>query len=43
VDEIRDHETPWGIHRQGGFTDPFGHLRLAGDRSPLSPHGSAES
>src|SRR5688572_6794504 len=23
-DPVRDHETPWGPHRQGGFTDPFG-------------------
>ena len=38
VDEIRDHQTPWGIHRQGGFTDPFGHIWLVGDRSPLSAH-----
>jgi PhnB protein len=38
VDEIRDHEMPWGIHRQGGFIDPFGHLWLVGDRSPLSAH-----
>lgn len=38
VDEIRDHEAPWGIHRQGGFVDPFGHLWLVGDRSPLSAH-----
>jgi PhnB protein len=38
VDEIRDHEVPWGIHRQGGFIDPFGHLWLVGDRSPLSAH-----
>ena len=35
VDEIRDHEAPWGVHRQGGFVDPFGHLWLVGDRSPL--------
>jgi len=28
-----------GIHRQGGFIDPFGHLWLVGDRSPLSSHG----
>jgi PhnB protein len=35
VDEIRDHEMPWGVHRQGGFLDPFGHLWLVGDRSPL--------
>ena len=26
ADEIRDHEMPWGVHRQGGFLDPFGHL-----------------
>ena len=32
---IRDHEMPWGTHRQGGFNDPFGHLWLVGDRSPL--------
>jgi uncharacterized glyoxalase superfamily protein PhnB len=35
-DRIRDHEAPWGIHRQGGFVDPFGHIWLVGDRSPLS-------
>jgi PhnB protein len=38
VDEIRDHEAPWGSHRQGGFIDPFGHLWLVGDRSPLRVH-----
>lgn len=38
IDPVRDHEMPWGTHRQGGFTDPFGHLWLVGDRSPLSPH-----
>jgi uncharacterized glyoxalase superfamily protein PhnB len=38
VDEIRDHEAPWGVHRQGGFLDPFGHLWLVGDRSPLAAH-----
>lgn len=38
VDEIRDHETPWGLHRQGGFIDPYGHRWLVGDRSPLSSH-----
>ena len=37
-DPVRDHETPWGTHRQGGFTDPFGHRWLVGDRSPLAPH-----
>jgi uncharacterized glyoxalase superfamily protein PhnB len=33
--EVEDHEVPWGIHRQGGFRDPFGHNWSAGDRSPL--------
>src|SRR5438105_2348503 len=35
ADEVRDHQAPWGTHRQGGFTDPFGHIWLVGDRSPL--------
>lgn len=35
---IRDHPMPWGPHRQGGFVDPFGHIWLVGDRSPLHPH-----
>lgn len=34
-DGTQDHERPWGMHRQGGFTDPFGHIWLVGDRSPL--------
>lgn len=38
IDKIRNHETPWGIHRQGGFIDPFGHRWLVGDKSPLSKH-----
>ena len=37
ADEMRDHEAPWGIHRQGGFRDPAGHAWLVGDRSPLNP------
>jgi PhnB protein len=37
-DPIRDHQMPWGTHRQGAFIDPFGHLWLVGDRSPLSVH-----
>jgi PhnB protein len=37
ADEIRDHEAPWGIHRQGRFRDPAGHTWLVGDRSPLNP------
>jgi PhnB protein len=36
-DPVRDHQAPWGKHRQGGFFDPFGHLWLVGDRSPLRP------
>ncbi|NES31698.1 VOC family protein [Micromonospora terminaliae] len=32
---IEDHRVPWGTHRQGGFTDPFGHTWSVGDRSPL--------
>jgi PhnB protein len=35
--EIKDHIAPWGRHRQGGFTDPFGHIWLVGDKSPLNP------
>ncbi len=35
TDEIRDYEAPWGVHRQGGFRDPFGHTWLVGDHSPL--------
>jgi PhnB protein len=37
-EEVRDHQVPWGVHRQGSFVDPFGHLWLVGDRSPLSAH-----
>ncbi|MGH7642376.1 MAG: VOC family protein [Candidatus Dormibacteria bacterium] len=33
--EVVDHEMPWGTHRQGGFSDPFGHNWSVGDRSPL--------
>jgi PhnB protein len=36
--EIRDHNMPWGTHRQGGFVDPFGHLWLVGDKTPLDRH-----
>jgi uncharacterized glyoxalase superfamily protein PhnB len=35
-DNIRNHEAPWGVHRQGGFIDPFGHIWLVGDKSPLN-------
>lgn len=37
LDEIRDHQAPWGVHRQGRFTDPFGHVWHVGDKSPLKP------
>ena len=32
---VEEHRVPWGVHRQGGFTDPFGHNWSVGDRSPL--------
>lgn len=35
--EVKDYEAPWGTHRQGGFTDPYGHVWLVGDKSPLRP------
>jgi PhnB protein len=40
ADDIKDHPRPWGVHRQGSFTDPFGHVWHVGDRSPLTPHPS---
>ena len=38
ADGVQNHSVPWGVHRQGGFTDPFGHVWLVGDKSPLQPH-----
>jgi uncharacterized glyoxalase superfamily protein PhnB len=35
---MQNHEMPWGTHRQGSFFDPFGHVWLVGDRSPLHRH-----
>jgi uncharacterized glyoxalase superfamily protein PhnB len=35
VEPVTDHDAPWGIHRQGGFTDPFGHRWSVGDHTPL--------
>jgi hypothetical protein len=35
LDDLRDHAMPWGKHRQGGFTDPFGPIWFVGDRSSL--------
>ena len=37
-DPVRDHQAPGGTHRQGGFFDPYGHLGLVGDESPLRRH-----
>jgi PhnB protein len=37
---VTAHEVPWGTHRQGGFTDPFGHRWSVGDASPLRALGS---
>lgn len=39
-DPIQEHQVPWGVHRQGGFVDPFGHIWLVGDRSPLQAFAS---
>jgi uncharacterized glyoxalase superfamily protein PhnB len=36
--EIKDHDVSWGTHRQGGFTDPYGHIWLVGDKSPLAKY-----
>lgn len=36
---VTDHEAPWGLHRQGRFTDPFGHVWHVGDASPLRALG----
>jgi PhnB protein len=36
-DPVRDHQAPRRTHRQGGFRDPFGHVWLVGDKSPLEP------
>ena len=33
LDPLQNHERPWGNHRQGGFTDPFGHIWLE-----INPH-----
>jgi PhnB protein len=35
IEPVTGHDAPWGPHRQGGFTDPFGHRWSVGDRSPL--------
>ena len=40
ADGVQNHRVPWGVHRQGGFSDPFGHVWLVGDRSPLKQYSS---
>ena len=37
--DAKDYELSWGTHRQGGFTDPFGHVWLVGDKTPLNRYG----
>jgi uncharacterized glyoxalase superfamily protein PhnB len=37
LEDLQDHKMPWGMHRQGQFIDPFGHIWFVGDRSPLRP------
>ena len=41
IDPARDHEVPWGLHRQGAFRDPFGDVWLVGDTSPVEPQRPA--
>jgi len=44
VEPVIAHDSPWGPHRQGGFTDPFGHPWAVGDRTPLQrfPRSSSQ-
>lgn len=37
---IEEHVLPWGVHRQGGFQDPFGHHWSVGDNAPLFDRGT---
>ncbi len=39
VTPLTEYDAPWGVHRQGGFTDPFGHRWSIGDDSPLGWRG----
>jgi uncharacterized glyoxalase superfamily protein PhnB len=41
--DVRNHEMPWGLHRQGGFVDPFGHIWFVGDRSPLERRSGTQT
>ena len=33
---VEVHDAPWGVHRQGGVRDPFGHSWSIGDFSPIA-------
>ncbi len=35
---VEEHRAPWGVHRQGGFRDPFGHNWSVGDKTPTIRH-----
>jgi PhnB protein len=39
IDNVRDHEMPWGTRKAGGFQDPFGHSWIVGDLAPLTWRG----
>lgn len=43
LSDLKDHRALWGVHRQGHFVDPFGHIWLVGDRSPLQRLASSAS
>lgn len=43
VQPLTEHDAPWGTHRQGGFTDPFGHRWSVGDRTPLGSFPDPDS
>jgi uncharacterized glyoxalase superfamily protein PhnB len=38
ADAPTDYQVSWGIHRQGKFIDPFGHIWLVGDKTPLKQY-----
>ncbi|GAA3540071.1 hypothetical protein GCM10022419_020180 [Nonomuraea rosea] len=39
LDEVREHEVPWGPYRKGGFTDRYGYGWVVADRIPPSLQG----
>lgn len=40
---VETRRRPWGPHRQGGFTDPFGHTWSVGDTAPLARASGSSS